>query len=322
MVANVRRVVDYESLYNELQRKLDEQHQREHQQQLDMDKQYESIEQQETTIDALRDEIKILTAQNEQLKAQSYQDKDNDMKKYIDDAAEQSALELNNMKVRYEKRITAYKAAANEAQQEISELQYDIRSEREKHLATLKDLNLVNERYSESERAFEYRIQELLAELEEAKNSNNDQAKLSSQLEEKDLKISELEEKIYILEEKNNDDMVSRETVEEMEKMFTDTVEQLVKRVSALEGKSSSQGKASASSNALNDSDDDEMAYLDQNVGPSLRKNRQATSQLPPAAPVRNTNVRFEPGKVRATGNGSSHHIGGNFGSKGNVRRY
>jgi len=341
VVAKVRRVVDYESLYAELQKRLDEQEQRESQQQQDLDKQYESIELQEASMEALRDEIKELTAKNEQLQAERASggtSSEPDMKKCVDDMATQSALELNNMKQRYEKRIAAYKAAATESTQEISELQYDIRAEKEKHLATLKDLNVVNERYSEAERTFEFRIQELLTELEEAKSAGSEKATLVGELEAKDTKISELEEKIYLLEENGGGggDMVSRQQVEEMEKMFSETVDQLVKRVLLLEESKGGGGGAGgkAGITAMGDSDEeDEMAYLDK-VGPSLRKagNRQGQGQggssyLPPAVPVRSSgNARFEPGKVRATGNsGSSHHLGGNFGAAGgakNSRRF
>jgi chromosome segregation ATPase len=350
-------VVDYEALYSELQKRLDEQEQSERVRQLQLDKQCESIESQEAAMEALRDEVKALTAHNEQLKASSNSSgdgSDSESKKCMDDMAAQSALELNNMKARYEKRIAAYKSAAAESAQEISELQYDIRTEREKHLATLKDLSVVSERYSESERAFEFRVQELLSELEEARSLSGVVEKQTTELEEKESKISELEEKIYLLEENGTSgsgsgsgggDMVSRQQVEEMEKMFSETVDQLVKRVLLLEeSKSGGKGVSGvsgvsggvSSTVAMGDSDEeDEMAYLDK-VGPNLRKNRQSAAggshshshthshHLPPAVPVRsNSNARFEPGKVRANGNSSSsssggvsgsHHIGGNFG--------
>lgn len=338
VVANVRRVVDYETLYAELQKRLDEQEQREREQQMDLDKQYELSEVQDSTMEALRDEIKTLTMQNEQLKAKNNAEStaQPDMKQYVDEMAAQSALELSNMKQRYEKRIAAYKSAATAAAQEISELQYDVRTEREKHLSTFKDLNVVNERYSEAERAFEFRIQELLTELEEAKNAVSNVDKLTAELDSKDSKISELEEKIYLLEENGGGaDMVSRQAVEEMEKMFSETVEQLVQRVMILEeskngGAAGGGGKVGKAMPDIGDSDEeDEMAYLDK-VGPNLRKNRLQnaghSSHLPPAVPIRSTgNARFEPGKVRATGGnaGSSHHIGGNFGGGAkNSRRF
>ena len=356
VVANVRRVVDYESLYAELQKRLDAQEEKEREQQVEMDKQYEVSEVQDSTMEALRDEIKALTAQNQQLTAKANAENADqpDMKQYVDDIAAQSALELSNLKTRYEKRITAYKSAATAAAQEVSELQYDVRTEREKHLATFKDLNVVNERYSEAERAFEFRIQELLTELEDARRAERGLDTLSAEIESKDAKVNELEEKIYLLEEHGSGggaDMVSRQTVEEMEKMFSETVEQLVQRVLLLEGaknggaKNGGSGnggyKATAAASDLCDSDEeeDEMAYLDK-VGPNLRKNRQQSnsSNLPPAVPIRNTgNARFEPGKVRATGGAahstgggghrstsSSHHIGGHFGGGGakNSRRF
>ena len=85
------------------------------------------MEQQEATIDALRDEIKALQAQNKQLRDQaSSSDDKNDMKAYVDEVAQQSATELNNLKNRYEKRITAYKAAANEAKRSRGERNEDL----------------------------------------------------------------------------------------------------------------------------------------------------------------------------------------------------
>jgi len=162
---------------------------------------------------------------------------------------------------------------------------------------------------------------------------------MSADLATKEENISRLEEKIYLLEESSHapsSDFVSRAQVEEMERMFSDTVEQLLQRVMLLEASRTTGDttrKKVTGTNLLNDSDeegdDDEMAYLDRG-GPILKKKSDSNGNniaLPPAVPSRPTgNVRFEPGKVRA--NNSSHHVGLNIPNvgvgvaKNNSRRY
>ena len=48
--------------------------------------------------------------------------------------------------------VAAYKRAAAESSQEIAVLQNDLMAERERHLETLRDLNVTKERHNEAER--------------------------------------------------------------------------------------------------------------------------------------------------------------------------
>merc|ERR1711939_534194 len=132
--------------------------------------------------------------------------------------------DLTSQRQRYEQRINAYKKAASEANQEIAALQYELQCEKERHLATMQSYKSTHEKLITSETQFESRIQDLLVELDTLRNKSSEQGDGEGSM--KDEEIAYLTEQLRALEASCND-MVSREKVEEMEKMFLSTVNSL-----------------------------------------------------------------------------------------------
>eukprot|EP00602_Paraphysomonas_sp_CaronLab_P003698 CAMPEP_0185031642 /NCGR_PEP_ID=MMETSP1103-20130426/19224_1 /TAXON_ID=36769 /ORGANISM="Paraphysomonas bandaiensis, Strain Caron Lab Isolate" /LENGTH=602 /DNA_ID=CAMNT_0027567223 /DNA_START=94 /DNA_END=1899 /DNA_ORIENTATION=+ len=232
VVAKVHRAVDYESLFAKLQQRYDEQEQRERDQQMDIEKQYEQMEAQEATIESLREEVAVLRRQlSAGVDAEKNRSDETKWAERLDTITAEHLKEMTEARQRNEQRVAAYKRSAADAAQEISSLQRELQNERERHLEAVKDVNLVNERCAESERGFEVRIQELLEEkedrsrrIQELEQSVSD---LKTQVSEKNEVISFLELKLQSMASGEGGDMVSRAQVEEMEAIFEDTINRL-----------------------------------------------------------------------------------------------
>lgn len=112
---------------------------------------------------------------------------------------------------------------ASHLQSEIDESRQALREERERHLRTVTDLRSMHEQHVQQENYYKGRVDELLAELNE-----------------KQATIDEQKEQI--------DDMVARSKVQEMERLFMETIERLSNRVQNLEKKPSFLNSGEASS--------------------------------------------------------------------------
>jgi len=182
----------------------------------------------------------------------------------IESLQQEHARELETAKVKYDQKISAYRAAANSANFDQENVDHALEKERENHLDTLTNLKAVSDKLKENEKENSNRIAELLAELNE-KNAiiEEHDAAMKTKENTHNKKISDLVDRLGELEVSSKErmtNMVSRESVLEMETLFSETIDKLVGRVNQLE--------ASAKENKI-------MGEIT-NVGKKLEKSRDS----------------------------------------------
>jgi len=261
VVANINEVIDYEKLYKEMQLNVDGNDDQIHQLEMEVANlkvQLEKAKDATTSAESQRDQIGTRLESLEggfkaSLAAAGGQTADGvDLIEAIESVSEkwqeeidalqgQHSRELGEVKIKFEQKLKAYKAAANSANFDNEDVGYELEQAREGHLDTLNKCKTLGDKLKESERENSSRIAELLDEVN-AKNLvvEDLEGRLQSQEKVYNTKITEMVERLEELEVNNNkkkDDMVSREAVLEMETLFAETVEKLMDRVNQLEGK-------------------------------------------------------------------------------------
>lgn len=249
IVAKVSRYVDYECLYNEARAKYDILEQRQRTKEGEISEKMEVIEAKQYEIDTLKEQEASLSSQVKMLKQQllSSQNNNNNSSnektlKTTSDNIETSDNQISSMsmkfeeevkslKQRYEAKIRQLEKNGSEMTLEISELQFDIQEAREKHLFSLKDMRILQEKNINLESESNNRIDELLAELQE-QNAEIEELKeklltASEHITNQQNQISEAAEVI--------EGMVSKSKLDEMETLFLETVTRLSQRVQHLE---------------------------------------------------------------------------------------
>ena len=175
----------------------------------------------------------------------------------IEDLENRNCKTKKALMEKYEKRLSAFKVAIDQANLNAHNIETDLNTERDNHLATLSDFRKCHERLLQSESESAARIADLLAETNEKTNA-----------------IEELQQEIELLKEKSNELNMNRQgepatddikkvitndsdlTVAhkqqllQIENQFLDVINKLQERVKVLEGEksnSSSRNRYSAS---------------------------------------------------------------------------
>jgi len=153
--------------------------------------------------------------------------------------SEQHLQDLAAVRRELEAKVSSQKKQAEEAQQEVAALQYELQSERTRHLESLADVRRYHQRAAEVESAAGVRVQELLAELAE-KNTLIDELRADagtrhgSGAAPAPVTLGHAAAAEVHLGP-NGEELVSRAQLLEMESLFLDTVNKLSSRVIELE---------------------------------------------------------------------------------------
>lgn len=151
---------------------------------------------------------------------------------------------LEKLKTRYDKQVAAYKTSSNTASQEWHNIEHELATERTGHLKTLQEFRNCREQLTKQEIESSDRIAQLLQEVEDAhkmtalietefkthKESTHSKQKT-------EIELQEIEAKYKHLQQKMDKDYVSREQIDQMEKLYSDAIERLQGRVNSLETK-------------------------------------------------------------------------------------
>lgn len=252
VTAKIQRFVDYEALFKNAQKELDGRDEAHRTLELKLGRQEDKIEELESTIQSMR--LELNTA-NTQLKwhddNKTKNGTDSSMvgptgeigevaSNAIQDIIAQHMEDMEQLRRQMEKKVNAYKQASSQASQELSATQLEIQNEKQKHYETLKELRECREKLTESEKSVHARVNDLLAEVADQRTVIEDLRESPSELQSQNDKLKvtvqllsgRLEEAVEEMES-----MVSREEVEKMEFMFSDTVTRLSTRVVQLENK-------------------------------------------------------------------------------------
>jgi kinesin family protein 5 len=152
-------------------------------------------------------------------------------KNKLQELTDNHIADITSLSKKYELKISSLKNELNNANKEISDLQDEVKDEREKHLITVKDMRKIHDKVLNTERKFGDRIQELLTEVSD-KSSIIDE--LHAALETSSDLIKSLSLNNENLENQMRN-MIDIEQVQEIEKKFMDTVTRLTNRVTQLE---------------------------------------------------------------------------------------
>eukprot|EP01038_Epipyxis_sp_PR26KG_P007051 gene7051-9626_t len=252
--AKISRVKDYESLYNDAKKKLEllesknnnkiDNINNNEKENSELIKKNSIIDQQTAEIEALRMKLSIYQSTesimkqtdiigNRDVTSSSLVNDDLQSKiKEINTAHSKSLEDVHNSYQIKIKQLQQSKAILND---EISELRDDLNAERQRHLATIQDLRLFQQKKSKSESDYKERISELLEELSDRRSVLEDLQQENENLKKQILSLqNDMKEVI-----ENTKDMVTKDKVKEMEDLFVETVSKLSKRVNMLENQSS-----------------------------------------------------------------------------------
>lgn len=251
VTAKIQRFVDYEALYKKAQQELDERDEKQCNLELLLGRHQDRIEELESLVQALRLELKSANTQlkwQEDSKGRSIDGAMVGPTGVVGDAASsairdvitQHLEDMEQQRLQFEKKVSAYKHAASQSSEELSATQLEMQNEKQRHYETLKELRECREKLVDSERSVNGRINELLSEvsekralIEEMQEGPNHLLLQNEKLKETVQMLTDrLEEAVDEMEQ-----MVSREEVEKMEFMFSDTVTRLSTRVVQLENK-------------------------------------------------------------------------------------
>ncbi|KAJ1444585.1 P-loop containing nucleoside triphosphate hydrolase protein [Pelagophyceae sp. CCMP2097] len=162
-----------------------------------------------------------------------------------DSAEKRHKNDLATACLKADEKVAAYRAAANSSSGECDHAEEELTSERTQHLETLALLRKVKAEKSDSEAAGAARISELLDECttlrasEDKLKADVDASKMEKQRQRREFceRVSVLEDATERERAKIVGDYVSRESVKEMENLFSTTIDALMDRLSSLEGK-------------------------------------------------------------------------------------
>ena len=193
VAAKVMRFTDFEGMYNEAQRALDAVEQREQEKVMKLERAGETIERQEKELERLRDEVRTLKSQmgmsggggghgngnyegqgqgqgqcphcgnrsNSSTGGGSYGSSGNSKSQsdQLHALSEQHLKDLATVRRELETKVSAQKKQVSDAEQEVATLQYELQSERTRHLSSLEDVKKYHQRSVELENSTGIRIQ-------------------------------------------------------------------------------------------------------------------------------------------------------------------
>lgn len=206
VVAKVSRYIDYEVMYNAAQKELDLKDQMCNHLALDVAEKKSIIELKDSEIETLKEELTTLR-NRVRLEAQSHDNKPThtdsilteekkepaQVKFQVDDSIceneitsaemeheskltliSQHSKDIELLKSKLEAKVSAYKRLAEDANQEVMVLNYDLTSSRQQHLSSLEDLRKLREKSTVQHREASVRLSEALTEVAEHRNKVED----------------------------------------------------------------------------------------------------------------------------------------------------
>lgn len=260
VVANLVRYIDYEKLFNDTQKRLDDLETEKRSLALRVEESEHVFDVQSNHIDILKSEIQSLTSQlklSSTTHSNSKEDDDqcfvtsnsanrdvitnqvefeNKIKQLVADHNE----ELQALREAISQKIKKEQATVISLEQEIDELHSDLKSERQSHLSTLGDLKSINQSKMSQEKEYQERLQDMYVEIE----SNN------ALLIEKNEIIEQLKTQLSSIEHKKlgrgeGEEMIPKSKLVEMEKIFMSKFEMFAKRIGHLESMNQQQQQVS-----------------------------------------------------------------------------
>jgi len=252
--ANISRYIDYESLYNAAQRRLDTIEQEKNSSLIAAglrDDLQNKIDLQTEEIVNLKDDNALLTRQLEAYtggssrraggqgpdpdggNSSSSEGKDQiDIENYwraqMNTSTEKVMEDMKSSRSKFEAKIRTLNRDMDKASTEILSLQNELNQERTKHLATVGQAKQFQQKLMSAESELQGRIEELLAErveIAEVLESSSERARtLEKQMTE-----------MRTFMRGKQEDMIPKAQFEELETLFCDTVERLTNRVMTLE---------------------------------------------------------------------------------------
>ena len=323
VVAKLNEVVDYEKLYKDLVSKKDSHEDEVHRHELeiaqlktDLQKSREAEENSSQQRDALSKRLASVekgfhaslgaidgnNAAGDNNIVEAIETVSEKWQCEIESLQQEHARELENCKIKFDQKLSAYRAAANSASFEQENVDQELEKERENHLDTLASLREATEKLKQGESESSNRIAELLAELNE-KGAIIDEHDRAMKAKEKahSQKISDLIERMEELEvtsKERNKNMVARESVLEMETLFSETIDKLVARVNQLE--------ASAKENKI-------MGEIS-NVGKRVESSRNNNMDVKSRTLLEQMEANINPFGGVGSGGVGSGGVGGNNG--------
>ena len=259
VVAKVSRFVDYEALYNDSLQRLDDIEAMKQAWQMKKGGTEELLARHEEELEALREENAMLKKQlayytaagvegrassasssssssasssnsSSSSSRESQRERGSD-KAELKHLTDRHIQDMNDLKTKYERKLTVFRNQLADAGQETATLQTDLAAERERHLATVKDLRRVHQKVDTVEASLGLRIEELLAEVDDKDGKLED---LIDMVRAQTARADEVEGRL--LEARSSaETMVSKSKVTEMENLFVETVNRLSSRVMQLE---------------------------------------------------------------------------------------
>ena len=258
VVAKVNRFVDYEAQYNDALRRLDEIESQKAAWQLKRGGAEQLLAKHEEELESLREENAMLKRQlhllgrddssgntaasgsasgpvaanpthNSMLPSDATGTEI--LRRQMQVMAEKHVEDLQETKAKHDRKCLLFRNQLTDAQQEVSTLQSDLASEREKHLATVQELRKWHQKVEGVETAMGGRVQELLAEVDETHGKMED---LIDMVKTQTARAEDLEERL-LSARREQEGMVARSKMVEMENLFMETVNRLSNRVIQLE---------------------------------------------------------------------------------------
>ena len=259
VVAKVSRFVDYEAQYHDALRRLDDIEQQKAAWQLKRGGAESLLSEKEEQLEALREENASLKRQLHLLGAAgaggaaasgrpssssssassssssaplpSDASSSDILRRQMQVMAEKHLEDLAETKAKHDRKTLLFRNQLADAQQEVSTLQGDLATEREKHLATVQELRRWHGKVEEVDKTLGARVQELVAELDEKDGKLED---LIDLVKAQTARAEELEQRL-LAARMAQEGMVARSKLTEMENLFTETVNRLSSRVIQLE---------------------------------------------------------------------------------------
>lgn len=164
----------------------------------------------------------------------------------ISDTTAANLQAVEELRASFQKQLLAHKNEAMSASRELSELQDDLNSERQRHLSTIQDIRAIQEKKIATENALRARVEDLLSELSDKRTQIDD---LNDSLSAAQARMTQAEKQLGESRQKM-EEMVSKEQVKEMEALFLDTVSKLSSRVQSLEVQKTSTVAATGSNSS------------------------------------------------------------------------
>lgn len=265
VVAKVSRFIDYEAQYNDALKRLDDIEQQKAAWQLKRGGVDDLIAKQEEELEALREENLTLkktlqrweavlgstgstnfsatvsldtkngslaTAGSQSLETTSSDTHtDTDPRHQMQVMSARHSEDIAEIKEKYERKILLFKNQLVDSQQEVANLSSELATERERHLATVQDLRKWHGKVETVEQTLGDRIEELISELDEKDGKLED---LIDMVKSQSARVDDLENRL-LEARKDQEGMVAKSKVTEMESLFMETVNRLSNRVIQLE---------------------------------------------------------------------------------------